>query len=156
MHTNEYIKEHLKFPLATFAVTLAVVFIMNEFTAQKITLLLSAAFIGISIGLIVFKYLSFKKYQRWKDVLVINISIAQIIACLVAIVSVFSYGLIEVQIVDYVSVQMAKGMLYLAVLSVALIVTGNMSMFGGGSLVVIIFSSAALYNTPILIIWFTS
>lgn len=144
MEMGEYTREHLKLPFTTIVVTLGAVITFSDLPPEKTTLVLSASVIVISIGLIYIKYLSFKKHERPKDALFVNICMAQIVACLVAIISVYLHGFFEIKFAN---------LLYFSVLAVALIITGNMSLFGGGSLFVIMLSSAALYWIPILKTW---
>jgi hypothetical protein len=145
---GDYMREHLKFPLITCGFTAVAVFIFRDWSPHKTTLILSTICIAISVGLMLVKYSSFRMHRSREDALIFNICLAQIVAGVVAIIAVFLTGAIEPRLV-YMEARFAK-LIYLFVLSVGLIITGNMGIFGGGSLFVIMLSSAALYWIPVL------
>lgn len=143
---EDYIQKHSKFPLITLVFTVLFVFLFRDWSPHKTSLILSTVCIAISAGLMFIKYLSFRMYRSPEDALLINICLAQIVAGIVSIISSFMAGAIITGAVE----ERFANLVYFFVLSVALIITGNMSVFGGGSLFVIICSSAVLYWIPIL------
>lgn len=129
---------HLIFSLITFLSTTLAIFFFRSWSTHDTTLILSVTSIIISVGLIVFKYSLFKKYRYREDALFINICLSQIVASIVPIMVLF------------IGVTDNPSWVYFHVLVLCEIIIGNMDIFGGGSLVLIILSSAILYWMPIL------
>lgn len=137
-----YHQKHLIFPLITIVFTVIVTFIFRSWSPYKTTLILSILCIVISAGIIFVKYLTFKRYITDEDALLVNICLAQIIACFVSIITIVAEKVIESRFVIPE---------HFIVLFVVLVITANMGMFGGISLIVIICSSVALYWIPIIL-----
>jgi len=122
----------------TGAVAIIVSVGFRDWPANMTTMILTAASIIVSTVVMLRKYETYRRHKNPDDALMANICMAQIIACLVVLISLW----LDSWFGRWV---------YVWVVTIGLLFVGNMKIFGGGSLMVVLFSSAALYLIPFLV-----
>ncbi|MCP4683924.1 MAG: hypothetical protein GY867_00615 [bacterium] len=140
---NCYSLKYMVFPMGTGLLVAGAVLVYKSWTPQQATLVIAGICIVVSVTILGKIISSSGGYNGEEDAPAFSACLGQIVAAFVTVAAVLTEGTDHPLPANY---------MYFIVLAVALVAAGRQPLLSGGSLIVIILSSAFLYWLPIMLL----